>query len=316
MVANAVFEGGERPVLHDVMNRDYAPSQGQMKKKGKSLLRWRKKRWRGDTISHSNSIIVKDSEDPVALSVKKFETSTTTSSFTSMPSNGGSEMPKFVSPENDQDDYSVFIVHNYVEGEITDDTKEVKDSLCDLTVSGRHLLDESLRQRSSVLETANNHIPSAARTYKSFDRYKKNVNTSFFDDDISAILTDKTVTFRDSEGDSFLEDDVTSVATQAVSTICAIPKQRMIKNITSVKFARTVEGGSARKFRDDDVSYVTVDVDECEGEFGRHACCFAQQMHGIVMETGDAVYDLVGEPEDYPFGEHLVSVVMQFTDEK
>jgi len=282
-----------------------------MKNKGKSLLRWRRKRWRGDPISRSNhvSIIDRDSEDPVELSRKKFETSTTTPSFTSVTLNETKEMSNVVSPHNNQDDYSVYIVHNYVEGEINDNEKEVETSLCSLTASGRLLLDESSSLHSFV-------ISNAVRADTSFDRRKKNVTLSFFDDDISAISTDKIVTFRARQGDSFLEDDVTSVATQAGGAGCAILKQRMIEKMASAKFAHSAARGRSRKMRDDDISYVTVDADEWEREFGRHACCFAQQMHGIVMETGDAVYDLVGEPEDYPFGEHLVSVVMQFTDVK
>jgi hypothetical protein len=37
-------------------------------------------------------------------------------------------------------------------------------------------------------------------------------------------------------------------------------------------------------------------IDEWEQEFGG-GCCF--KLHGIVMDTGKAVYDWTGAPEDY-----------------
>ncbi|KAL3801485.1 hypothetical protein HJC23_000923 [Cyclotella cryptica] len=308
---NERLDGSCKSVL-GVVNRTYPPAQGQTEKNVETLSRWRNKTWHRGEKSRPNANTNKDREGHVELTFKKTEMSSTTSPCTSVTSNEANNDSNSVSPEKDpDDDYSVFIVHNYVDGDITYNSKEVEASLCSFTTSGGRTLDENARQNSPLLQTATSHVPTEVRSYISMDRNKENVNNSLIDDDISAISIDKIFSSRHSEVDDFLEDDVASAATQEVGTGCVIAKQRMIENIISVKCAHHATRGCDMKLRDDDSTYVTLDADEWEREFGHHGCCFAQQMHGIVMESGDAVYDAVGEPEDYPFGEHLVSAVMQ-----
>ena len=71
--------------------------------------------------------------------------------------------------------------------------------------------------------------------------------------------------------------------------------------------------GCEMKLRDDESTYVTLDIDEREHEFGG-GCCFTTQLHGIVMDTGKAVYDWVGALEDYALGKDILyrSVTMEY----
>jgi hypothetical protein len=61
------------------------------------------------------------------------------------------------------------------------------------------------------------------------------------------------------------------------------------------------------KLRDDESTYVTLDIDEWEPEFGG-GCCFTTQLNGIVMDTGKAAYDWAGAPEDYALEKDIVPI--------
>ena len=202
-----------------------------------------------------------------------------------------------VSPEKYSDDYSVYIVHEYVEGEITHGSKVAAAT----PESNLKCFYEGTQPCSTLLlEQVNSFIQTEVRSSTSHKNNRNStVDNSLLDDDIS--------TLRDYGEDDFVED--ASFATRDVGDGCNIAKQRMIENITSVRCAHNTRG-CEMKLRDDDSSYdVIVDADEWEREFGQRGCCFTQQVDGIVMETGKAVYDFVGEPEDYLFGERLVSAV-------
>lgn len=216
------------------------------------------------------SIIEADDEDNVEL----FADVRTQSPNMIMPSTQETTgTAHIISPDKDSakdhDDYSVYIVHNFVDGEITAKPKLVEDSLSGITTA-----TSSAGQVTNVTQNSQRHgrmddyIPKEVRSYG-----KEKFNNSLLDDDISAISFEKMLTIRDRN---------------------AAAKQRMVRNMLAK--------GSEMN---DDSTYVTLDADEWEQEVG-DGCFITKQLHSIVMETGKAVYDWAGEPEDYLFGKYLV----------
>lgn len=199
-------------------------------------------------------------------------------------------------PSQDPDDHSVLIVHNFVDGEITSKPKFMEDSLSRLSTqtSTAGTITDCLHLLYGQM---NEHIPSEVRSCMSSNIKEKVIN-SLIDDDISAISFEQMPATSDIKSSNLMED--TALATTNLGNVRMAAKQRMIENIRAVTCSQT-------KPQDDESTYVTLDVDEWEREFGG-GCCFTKELHGIVMETGDAVYDWAGEPEDYLLGKHLVSV--------
>lgn len=217
------------------------------------------------------------------------------------------EKVRIVSPEKCQDDYSLFIVHNYVNGEITGNSKIVDDSLSGMstrTSSAGRLTEFSRAHCPSLYEPINDYIPTEVRSFTSFNN-KEKVNNSLIDDDISAISFDKMLKLQDRSVEESVED--ASCAVRNTKSGCAMAKEHMIENMLSFKYARRRR--DRRMKVSDDETYATFDIDEWEKEFGG-GCCYTQQLDGIIMETGKAVHDWAGELDDndYPLGGQLVSI--------
>lgn len=280
-----------------------------MKKKRKSFLIPRRQgKGIGGNWTHSlTQVAIIETESEINVQLSADTVADTIGPIS--PASCMSVNANIVSPEKDPDDYSLYIVHNFVDGEITGVPKLVEDSLSGATTrtsSAGRITDTDPGQFSWLQNRINDFIPAEVRSYTSFKSNGDKINNSLLDDDISAISFDRkeVIRYEDIKSDEFVED--ASMATRNVGNGCALAKQRMIENILAVKFAQNAKG-CEMKLRDDESSYVTFDLDEWEQEFGG-GCCFTKQLHGVVMETGKAVYDWAGEPEDYPLGRQLVSV--------
>jgi hypothetical protein len=283
-------------------------------KKRKPFMRWQSRRGGEDRLAPSSqvalieTIIESDADDNVEFSADTSDISTPspTSCISLMLEETTAPI---VSPERnlrDPDDYSVYIVHKYIEGEITNSVEDSRSGMSTRTSSAGRLTDISPDQCACLYgeEQVADYIPREVRSYTSYTSNKDKINNSLLDDDISAISFEKMLTSKDIKNDEFVED--ASVTTRDVGNGCVVAKQRMIENILAVKFAHDARGREM-KLREDESTYVTLDVDEWEQEFG-NGCCFTKQLHGIVMDTGKAVYDWAGAPEDYALGKHIVTI--------
>lgn len=274
-------------------------------------MRWQSRRVGEGSLSPSSqvTIVESDADDNVELL-------TDTSDNTSSPSPTScmslivdeTAIPSPGRNPRDPDDYSAFIVHKFIEGEITNSVEDSHSGMSTRTSSaGRvtDITDLSPDQCACLYgeEEVTEYIPREVRSYTSYNSKDKN-NNSLLDDEISAISFEKMLTIKDIKNDKVAED--ISVATRDVGNACVVAKHRMIENLLSVKCAHDARG-CEMKLRDDESTYVTLDIDEWEQEFGG-GCCFTTQLHGIVMDTGKAVYDWAGAPEDYALGKHIVPI--------
>lgn len=214
------------------------------------------------------------------------------------------EEVRVVSPEKCPDDYSLFIVHNYVNGEITGNTKVVEDSLSGMsTITSSAGGSTEVAHCPSLYGQIHGYIPTEVRSFVSQHSNKEKVNNSLIDDDISAISFDKMLKLHDTTADESVTDSLSDV--RNTKGVCVMAKEHMMKNILSVKYARRRRDRRA-KWADDE-TFATLDINELESEL-TGGCCYSQQLDGIVMETGKAVNDWAGELEEYPFGGPLDSI--------
>ena len=196
----------------------------------------------------------------------------------------------------DPDDVSVFIVHQYFDGEITSIPSVVDDSLeiASLTTgtSSEHPTDISPGQFSLLDEFERDYFPTEIRPNANV------VDNSLLDDDddddISAISIDRELKFQGMKVDELVDN--AAVAPEDERKRISLAKLRMIQNKHSVRCGRRVRICETRVTEDDDDStFATLDEVEWDDEIGAEFC------------SGETVYDLLGTPEDYPLTRNLVS---------
>lgn len=246
-------------------------------------------------ISDDFPVRITESEDNIEVLVEATRSSSQTSSqsLSYHDKTKGKEVATIV---KDPDDVSVFIVHQYFDGEIiTSKPSVVEDSsdaasLTTGTSSGHPTVTSPDGQFSLLNELENGYIPSEI---KSEDHM---VDNSLLDDDsdISAISIDRELKFQGMKVDELVCDAV--VAPEDKRKRTSLAKLRMIQNKHSVRCGRRVRICETKVAEDDDDStFATLDGVEWDDEIGAGFC------------SGETVYDLLGTPEDYPLTRHLIS---------